>query len=508
MILQHIIPALFTAQLGLASGMNTSQRKASEHYFNLFSPPLWDCATQKDLNYYCHLHCHGNGTLEINAVQEDGSVFGFVKRRVMGEESLKIKLPGKALYYYVSLSKELTLDEGYFGCEESALPADPALRICLITVTYRRPQDIARLYESYRRFKSQPAYRPLAGCLDMLIVNNNGEEPLHLTHNSCHSLYVSEGKLGPQALSSAYPTDLTILNSRNTGGSGGFIRGMRHALSHSPYTHVLLCDDDAALHPETLYRTLALLTLRNTASKVTAVSPCIISGAMFEKEHPHYCHCVFERLNHRAHHRSILGNCALNSEPDSIKNLLLKLKEALTGDSLFPDQYAAWWYCCLPAALIREHGLPLQFFIRGDDQEYGLRLKAKIVTLNGIHIWHPDFRQKRTPFRAYLGNRNYVLINLLHYRSYLNNISVHFAVKAWRAFKSHDRESLALLSLSLEDALNFDNTELDYATLQHRVEEGKHRGTLSSLVSLIKSLLTLASKGTRLKQALYKVISS
>lgn len=504
MILQHIIPALFTAQLGLASGMNTSQRKASEHYFNLFSPPLWDCATQKDLNYYCHLHCHGNGTLEINAVREDGSVFGFVKRRVMGEESLKIKLPGTALYYYVSLSKELTLDEGYFGCEESALPADPALRICLITVTYRRPQDIARLYESYRRFKSQPAYRPLAGCLDMLIVNNNGEAPLHLTHNSCHSLYVSEGKPEPQTLSSAYPTDLTILNSRNTGGSGGFIRGMRHALSHGPYTHVLLCDDDVTLHPETLYRTLALLELRATREKElnVSLSPYVISGAMFEKERPNYCHCVLERLNQRAHHRSILGNCALNSESDTIRNLLIKLKEVLATHTPCSNQYAAWWYCCIPVTLIHEQGLPLQFFIRGDDQEYGLRLKAPIVTLNGIQIWHPAFKQKRTPFRDYLGDRNYVVLNLYHYSSYLNNIAVHFAVNAWRALRSHDREKLALLSLSLEDALKFDNTELAYATLQQRIMVGKNRMPLVSLCSLVKSLLILTFQGTRLKQAL------
>jgi hypothetical protein len=71
------------------------------------------------------------------------------------------------------------------------------------------------------------------------------------------------------------------------------------------------------------------------------------------------------------------------------------------------NQYAAWWYCCIPVSEIKENGLPLPFFVRIDDVEYGLRCKAKILTMNSICIWHMGFASKYSAvMNVYLTVRN------------------------------------------------------------------------------------------------------
>jgi hypothetical protein len=44
--------------------------------------------------------------------------------------------------------------------------------------------------------------------------------------------------------------------------------------------------------------------------------------------------------------------------------------------------------------MIKKNGMPLPFFVRFDDAEYGLRCKPKFVTLNGICIWHDAFNMR------------------------------------------------------------------------------------------------------------------
>jgi hypothetical protein len=58
------------------------------------------------------------------------------------------------------------------------------------------------------------------------------------------------------------------------------------------------------------------------------------------------------------------------------------------------DAYAGWWYCCIPVEHIKERGLPLPVFVRGDDVEFSLRNKPGFIALNGICIWHVGFAGK------------------------------------------------------------------------------------------------------------------
>ena len=41
---------------------------------------------------------------------------------------------------------------------------------------------------------------------------------------------------------------------------------------------------------------------------------------------------------------------------------------------------------------------PILRFIKGDDIEFSLRNSSKIITLNGLSVWHEDFQKKYSSF--------------------------------------------------------------------------------------------------------------
>ncbi len=168
----------------------------------------------------------------------------------------------------------------------------------------------------------------------------------------------------------------------NTGGSGGYARGMIETLHQTPEaTHALLMDDDVLVLPESIRRTFKLLRIAKPEYR-----DHFISGAMLRLEKPAFQH-------------EDIGTIRADGVYESLKpgyhmvDLYSVLKCA---GSYFqaPRQYAGWWYCCIPVSKIRENGLPLPLFIRGDDSEYSIRCDAKIMTMNGICIWHQGFDLK------------------------------------------------------------------------------------------------------------------
>lgn len=170
--------------------------------------------------------------------------------------------------------------------------------------------------------------------------------------------------------------------NKNTGGSGGFTRGMLEAMHQTPRaTHVLLMDDDVIVLPESIKRTYRLFQLVNEKYK-----DAVVSGAMLYLEEMDLQH---EDVG------TIRRSCILSSlkgkiRQDTINSNLINEIPAYASSYT----YAAWWYCGIPVSQIDKHGLPLPFFIRIDDVEYGRRLDAKIMSMNGLCIWHMGFSNK------------------------------------------------------------------------------------------------------------------
>ena len=187
-------------------------------------------------------------------------------------------------------------------------------------------------------------------------------------------------------------TDRLIVHpNRNVGGSGGFARGMIHALEQNPpATHILLMDDDVRVSPESIIRTFNLLTIVRDE-----YAEAFVSGAMMLNEDPEV---RWEDMGFMAPD----GSCVPMKAPARVT----KMPELVGNESFMPDAesnptignaYAGWWFCCIPTSVIREKGLPLPLFVRYDDIEYSLRCRAKLMTMNGICVWHDWFNNRYDP---------------------------------------------------------------------------------------------------------------
>lgn len=175
---------------------------------------------------------------------------------------------------------------------------------------------------------------------------------------------------------------INVHPNKNTGGSGGFARGMIESIKQSPKaTHVLLMDDDVVVLPESIKRTYRLFSFVNDEYK-----DALISGAMLYLEDVSMQH---EDVGNISIHGN-LGPLKETLQQTSLQDNLINELPAYGS----PYTYAGWWFCGIPVAQIEKNGLPMPFFIRIDDVEYGRRLNAKIMTMNGIGIWHMGFFNK------------------------------------------------------------------------------------------------------------------
>ncbi len=196
--------------------------------------------------------------------------------------------------------------------------------------------------------------------------------------------------------------NIILHSNKNSGGSGGFARGMYESIHQKKQpTHVLLMDDDVTVLPESIKRTYCLLRLLKEEYRDS-----FISGAMLFYEDP-------------AKQHEDIGTIINNGRGCSFKPLKKelnheKIEDNLENERIIENQhntYSAWWYCCIPMNVIKKNGLPLPLFIRGDDCEYSLRCKANIITMNGICVWHMGFSAKyNATFDLYQKYRNWLIM--------------------------------------------------------------------------------------------------
>lgn len=185
-------------------------------------------------------------------------------------------------------------------------------------------------------------------------------------------------------------SSISIHPNNNVGGAGGFARGMIAAMEQTPKaTNVLLMDDDVEISPESIIRTYNLLSIVNDE-----YSEAFVSGAMMNMEEPEV---RWEDIGFMAFDgtcRPIKPTLSVNKLQSVVQNELFKPASTVDAYSDTKQSYAAWWYCCIPMSVIERQGLPLPVFVRFDDIEYGLRCRPKLMTMNGICIWHAAFHMR------------------------------------------------------------------------------------------------------------------
>ncbi len=201
-----------------------------------------------------------------------------------------------------------------------------------------------------------------------------------------------------------------LISNRNVGGSGGFTRGLIEALQSGVYTHFLFMDDDIELDSEVIYR---LFSLYEYAQQEFAVSGSMLD---FCKKHILYeAGALYNKYfddEGNLRNRPFLGN-SLNHNLDLRNPTSLNL---LLGEENI--DYGAFWFFSFSKEVVEKIGLPLPFFIKVDDIEFGLRINEHfangIVAFPSLAVWHEPFYAKKPGWNFYYYSRNYLITNSIH----------------------------------------------------------------------------------------------
>ena len=187
-----------------------------------------------------------------------------------------------------------------------------------------------------------------------------------------------------------------VLPNPNLGGAGGFARGLIEFREGGWSTHVVFMDDDISLEPESIVRSISLLSY--------ADSPDLcIHGSMLSEEQPWL---QFE-AGSAYEFRSVYPLRAYGRGID-----LRHRSEVVRDHHEIDLDYSAWWFTVFPMHIGVDNPLPV--FVRGDDVAFGLMHTGQhTVTLNGISVWHADFALKNNPSSLYYEVRNFALIDTL-----------------------------------------------------------------------------------------------
>lgn len=181
-----------------------------------------------------------------------------------------------------------------------------------------------------------------------------------------------------------------VIPNDNVGGSGGYARGMLAALDQRPVaTHVLLMDDDVAVSPESIRRTYQLLRIVRDE-----YSEALVSGAMLNYWESDQQTEDVGWMDPKGQMGPLKPGLRMTLFQDLVYNETFRPESHLMPKV---QQYAGWWYCCIPVSVIRRTGMPLPFFVRCDDTEYGYRCHEPFMTMQGLCIWHQAFDLKYNP---------------------------------------------------------------------------------------------------------------
>jgi len=307
-------------------------------YFNLFNWSKWLKYT-KIQNLFLYLMLEGEFFIRIYSHTIPGSLNSVKKeveilsRKVSGNGLIKISIPKAFNHSIISFSLESIGNGKLFSGAWVSEINPAALRkpnIALVMVTFKRDEY---LYKNLELLK-----RELPDNYSVFIVDNGNR--------------IADNNI------TRYGSKFKLFRNNNTGGSGGFTRGLIEAIrATEDFTHVHFMDDDVAIEVSSLERTSTILSLLKEEYRKS-----FISGAMFRMDTPWILHESTARWNGL---RIIINKNKLDvSNKDQ---LLFNEREEIST-----TQYAAWWYCVIPITKGIDKDLPLPFFIYGDDIEYSL----------------------------------------------------------------------------------------------------------------------------------------
>ncbi|MEG3849173.1 glycosyltransferase family 2 protein [Microcoleus sp. herbarium19] len=200
---------------------------------------------------------------------------------------------------------------------------------------------------------------------------------------------------------------LKLIPNINAGGSGGFTRGLVESLEENVYSHFLLMDDDIELESECIYRLFALHEYAKTDFAV--------AGGLLDLQNKHMLYEAGASYNAYSKNRGF-GPGSLTA-----LNYNIDLRSSSSLNKLLVEEnidYGGFWFFSFSKELVEQIQLPLPFFIKIDDVEFGLRIKElgkNIVAFPSLAVWHLPASAKNLNWETYYYTRNDLAAYAIHY---------------------------------------------------------------------------------------------
>ena len=319
------------------------------------------------------------------------------------------------------------LIDGYY--EGSSATDERNVNIAVDICTYRREEYVLRNMQSLCKSIYHDESKEVRKHLTVMLIDNGHTIA---EHEELSQLIRSE-------------PGIKLFTNKNAGGAGGFTRGMLETIrsndsvkawcaaetnsesktqtpgerisgqaecincnssgankKQTPFTHVLIMDDDAVFDPDVFVRLYGLLSmLKEEYKRIT------VGGALMREDMP-YCQAVSGEYYE--------GGMACNPYPmKDMREYDNCVSSHMCEPYIRKNAYSGWWCCCFSINTVSKDNLPLPIFIHCDDIEYGIRNQDKgIVFLNGICVWHKGANQNVPGPNRYYDIRNKLITLSIH----------------------------------------------------------------------------------------------
>ena len=374
-------------------------------YFNSFSLYKWKKYTTIENVIICGA-VYGNAEIEIIGLSNQQN--NIIKREIISEK-FKFEFKLSDLQYEIIGIKITALEDNckiynisYNGDFENYQNKNIGIVIC----TFNRQRYVTKLIEKFKIFQKNHQW------LSVIVVDNG------------------------RNLTQYNDENFKLLYNPNYGGSGGFTRGMMEYVTENKVEYILLMDDDIDIDITTLERTHSLV-----CGIKDKYIESFLSGAMLIMDNP-----TIQKENMAYWNKIRLHSLGCGLDLSKTDNLLINEQQ-----KIYINQYPAWWFCVIPLERIKVIGYPLPIFIKGDDIEYGIRNDRPIINMNGIAVWHEDFRSKANDVINYFSDRNMLMIN--QYAKGCNRTTLFVAIigRLYKHLLDRNYRGIKYLDLAVSD---------------------------------------------------------
>lgn len=471
-------PGRVTALSRTSASIPAGTEVSFESYFNGFPASYWRRWSQLD-EVQLRVELTGDARIDIYRSKIDGSRIAVTGGVVETDEnghgvaeftvSLAPFEDGGWVWFDITCESDTTIHQaGWYATKDAAgqtLVSDtvvvdhatgesttlkagdvldaPEPRVTIGIPTFNRPTDAVAALEA---LASDPV---VDSVIDTLIMPDQGSKH-------------PNDEPGFPAVQEHFGDRLRMPVQGNLGGSGGYSRIMyeaRHPERGTDSPFILYMDDDIAIEPDSVLRSLAAARY--------AANPMLVGGQMLnlqERSHLHtmgeiidrgsfmwtaapHTHYDHDFYNHPLRDRGEYGTNASGEQIDS-----KDLHRRIDAD------YNGWWMCMIPRVVADTIGQPLPLFIKWDDGEYGLRARDHgfpTASWPGIAIWHMAWSDKddAIDWQAYFHLRNRLIVAALQHEGSPKGIVASMAKATAKHLMCLEYSTVAIQNEAMKDFL-------------------------------------------------------